>query len=164
MQSLVSHAVEAGFPAAVAMIAPVAAVDAHEFTRAFYRGLFDQLRTTAAALVHQPRVPFEWLQSLHFARTAICDLHGGNAANAPQWSIPVLYVRGIDPPQFMEPPPAGQQDRLAEFMVRTRLTADFLEASRGTMSEERRLAMMSEILTDVPKSYWPNVDGRFDQA
>src|SRR5207245_700381 len=43
LQSMTHQAVSGGFPAAVAMLEPVDAADAYEFTRAFYSELFEEV-------------------------------------------------------------------------------------------------------------------------
>jgi hypothetical protein len=47
LQSLAYRVVSAGFPAAVAMLEPIDANDAHEFTRAFYRSAFAGIASAA---------------------------------------------------------------------------------------------------------------------
>lgn len=164
LQSIAHQAVSVGFPAAVAMIEPVAAEDAYNFTRAFYRSLFDELRRAATALEQQAQAVFEWAQPLHDARSFICEKHGNDASNAREWALPVLYVRGVDPVPFQRPPAAVSEDDAADYKLRARLVAGWLETVRGDTNEERRLAVMAKTLADVPKSYWPNADGKFDHG
>jgi hypothetical protein len=164
LQSIAHQVVSAGCPAAVAMIEPVAACDAHEFTHAFYHRLFDELRRMVATLTQQEQASFEWAQALHDARTAICALHNDDAPNAREWALPVLYVRGVDPLPFQRPHLAVSEVAAAEFKLQARVIAGWLETVRGETSEERRLAVMAKALADVPKSYWPNVDGEFEHA
>lgn len=164
LQSIAHQVVSAGFPAAVAMIEPVDANDAHEFTRAFYSTLFAQLRAAATALAQQPRIDFEWAQAMYDARMAICELHGNDARNAREWVLPVLYVRGIDPLRF-ERPTAVPEEAAADYKLRARVVAEWLQTVREEeTSEARRLAVMQQVLADVPKTYWPNIDGSFANA
>jgi hypothetical protein len=146
------------------MIEPVAAEDAFNFTRAFYRSLFDELRRAATALEQQAQAVFEWAQPLHDARAFICEKHGNDASNAREWALPVLYVRGVDPVPFQRPPAAVSEDDAADYKLRARLVAGWLETVRGDTNEERRLAVMAKTLAGVPKSYWPNADGKFDHG
>lgn len=161
LQSIAHQVVSAGFPAAVAMIEPVAAGDAHEFTRAFYRSLLEQLRRAAVALTQQTQVDFEWVQALHDARTSICALHNDDAPNAREWALPALYVRGVDAMPFLRPPPAVSEDEAANYKLQARVVANWLAKMRDETSEERRLAVMQKALVDVPEIYWPNADGDF---
>lgn len=163
LQSIAHQVVSAGFPAAVAMIEPVDANDAHEFTRAFYSTLFAQLQTAATALAQQPRIAFEWAQAMCDVRMAICDLHGGDAQNAREWALPALYVRGIDPLHFERPEPVPEE-AAADYKQRARLVAEWLQTVHEGTSEARRLAVMQQVLADVPKTYWPNIDGSFANA
>lgn len=162
LQSIAHQVVSAGFPAAVAMLEPVDTRDAYEFTRAFYPALFADLLSAANVLVKQPLVPFEWTRSMYEARMAICDLHGGDAPNAPEWTLPVLYVRGVEPLQFASSP-ADVHEKADDFKLRARLVAEWLQTVREETSE-RRLAVIQSVLADVPKSYWPNIDGNFEHA
>ena len=112
LQSIAYTVVSNGFPAAVAMLEPVDAGDAHEFARAFYRSLFASLAKAAQALQQAARVPFEWSEAMVDARTAICELHDSDSNNAREWTLPVLYVRGIEPFTF-DRPPAGPEPEVA---------------------------------------------------
>jgi hypothetical protein len=163
LQSIAHQVVSAGFPASVAMIEPVDANDAHEFTRAFYSTLCVQLQTTATALAQQPRVAFEWAQAMCNARRAICDLHGGDALNAREWVLPALYVRGIDPLHFERPAPVSEEVE-ASYKLRARLVAEWLQTVREETSEAQRLAVMQKVLASVPQTYWPNSGGSFANA
>ncbi|HEU0201996.1 MAG TPA: CHAT domain-containing protein [Burkholderiaceae bacterium] len=131
LQSMAHQVVSAGFPAAVAMSEPVNADDAFEFTRAFYRSLFRSLTTAAKKLKTDKRVPFEWTEAMFDARTALCDPHNGDAPNAREWALPVLYVRGVDPFHF-ERPHAEPEDGANVFKVRARIVAEWLrDAARA---------------------------------
>ena len=111
LQSMAHQVVSAGFPAAVAMLEPVASSDAHEFTRAFYTSLFNALRRASAELANTQRVEFEWVEPMYAARTALRDLHLDAPSNSREWALPVLYVRGIDPSPSRGRPPLRQRLR-----------------------------------------------------
>jgi hypothetical protein len=165
--SLASQVVAAGFPAAVAMIEPVDAGDAYEFTRAFYRSLFADLKAADTELKRlaggaaPARVPFEFARAMHDARTAVCDLHGGDAPNQRQWVLPVLYVRGIEPLEFQPPPPMAEAEAV-DYKQRARIIAAWLQQVRETLDEAGRLDIMERSLVNVPRTFWPDVNGNLD--
>lgn len=167
VRSLASAIVNAGFPAAVAMIEPVERRDMHEFARAFYRSLFGDLRRAAADLAAKAaaapsaRIDFEFATAMHDGRNAICDLHGGDAANQREWVLPVLYVRGVAPLQFESAQPAADQNgKGAEYQVRVRILAQWLQQVRASLDEAGRIKVLQSSLADVPAALWPDVDGR----
>ena len=160
LQSIAYRVVSNGFPAAVAMLEPVDAGDAHEFARAFYRSLFASLARAAQALQQAARVPFEWSEAMVDARTAISEQHDSDANNAREWTLPVLYVRGIEPFTFDRPPPGSEADA-AIFKAKARTVAEWLQAVGEQKDEGVRQAVMASALDDVPKAFWPKVDGSF---
>ena len=117
LQSMAHQVVSAGFPAAVAMLEPVATKDAHEFTRSFYASLFGGLRRAADTLVRNPSVEFEWVEPMYAARAAVCDLHQGAAADSREWALPVLYLPGhasVHVHTASDPSTNGRERREAE--------------------------------------------------
>ena len=160
LQSIAYRVVSNGFPAAVAMLEPVDAGDAHEFARAFYRSLFASLARAAQALRQAARVPFEWSEAMVDARTAISEQHDSDANNAREWTLPVLYVRGIEPFTFDRPPPGTEADT-AVFRAKARTVAEWLQAVGQQNDETVRQTIMASALEDVPKAFWPKVDGTF---
>lgn len=163
LQSLAHQVVSAGFPAAVAMLEPVDANDAHEFTRAFYRSVFAGIGNAAKALKNDQRVPFEWTDAMVAARNAICDLHNGDASNFREWALPLLYVRGVDPLSF-ERPHAVPEAQANVFKARARVVADWLKETGLRSSENERRAVMEQVLEGVPKAFWPSPSGSFDNG
>lgn len=164
LQSMAHQIVSAGFPAAVAMLEPVDANDAHEFTRAFYRSLFANLGQMAAMLKTSARVSFEWLYAMHDARTALRDLHEGDAQNSREWTLPILCVRGTEPFSF-ELPRAAAGGADTEFKMRARVVAEWLHSvGAQNSSEQQRQAIMEQVLDGVPKTFWPSLDGTFHNA
>jgi hypothetical protein len=172
LQSIAHQVVAAGFPAAIAMLEPVNASDAHEFTRAFYSSLFTKLDNVRQRLNEKAvRVSFEWAEPLFDARTAISDLHAAGPKSSPEWAVPVLYVSGIEPMHFERPPNLGGAAALpvsevsaGDFKLRARLVAEWLALIKETMTASQREAVMKEVLSNVPKNYWPTVDGTFPHA
>ena len=160
LQSIAHRVVSAGFPAAVAMAEPVDANDAHEFTRAFYRSLFAGIARTAKALKVEPRVAFEWSDAMVDARTAICDLHDGDASNAREWALPLLYVRGVEPVRFERPHDQPEAD-VNLFKKRAQVVAEWLQTIGRQNTEAERRTIMETALMGVPKAFWPAPDGSF---
>ena len=160
LQSIAHQVVSAGFPAAVAMLEPVDASDAHEFARAFYRSLFKSIGSAAQALKNATRVPFEWSTAMVDARTALCELHDSDSNNAREWTLPVLYVRGVEPFTFDRPPDEPDKEANA-YKAKARLVAEWLQAVGQQKDEAERRTVMESVLDDVPKSFWPRVDGTF---
>ena len=161
LMSIAHQVVSSGFPAAVAMLEPVDASDAHEFTRAWYGSLFAELESVAEGLALAPSVEFEWACVMHDARVAINQLHGGDAANRKEWALPALYVRGVDPMHFDRPPQGESEEDSLRHLTTARTVAGWLGSVRDSMPEVKRRAVMTEALVGVPQQYWPNVDGTF---
>ncbi|MFG6417350.1 CHAT domain-containing protein [Roseateles sp. DC23W] len=106
LNSLAHSATSAGFPSAVAMLEPVDAEDAYEFTSAFYGALFTLFSKAKADINAHGEAVIEWGAAMAEARIAIRDLHGnGTEDTNREWSLPALYVRGIEP--FVLRAPAG---------------------------------------------------------
>jgi len=159
LPSMAHQVVAAALPAAVAMVEPVAADDAHEFTQAFYAGVFRGLRSVAAQLKHAPRVSFEWADAMFDARSAIDALHAHNAGSNREWALPVLYVRGLEPLSFERA--AVPEPDAAEHRLRARYTAEWLRNVGEEMPVEQRSAVMQRMLSTVPARFWPTIDGQF---
>lgn len=161
LNSLAYDAVSVRFPAAVAMLEPVDAKDAHEFTSSFYSSLFQAFSNVATALKQANRVPFEWGQAMVDARTAIRDLHG-DEGTSHEWAIPALYVRGVDGFFFEQAAPAQVTKELADtYRLKARIIADWLRTPGANQSEAEKQTVMQQVLGDVPEEYWPNSDGTF---
>jgi hypothetical protein len=161
LTSIAYQVVSTAFPAAVAMLEPVDASDAYEFTRALYGSLFAELAKINGALKASASVEFEWAQVTHDARVAINDLHHGDAANRKEWALPALYVRGVDPMRFERPPAAETEQDLLRFVTIARTVAGWLSSVRDSMPEDKRRAVMAATLVGVPNQYWPEIDGTF---
>jgi hypothetical protein len=161
LQSMAHQVVSAGFPAAVAMLEPVEAIDAHEFTRAFYSRIFASVQKTSAALAAALRVPFEWADAMYEARTAIRDLHNGNAESRREWVLPVLYVRGVDPFSFEPPHDHLPEATVREYKLKAKLVAEWLKGLPEDTSEAKRKDVIQKTLADVPAEFRPKPDGTF---
>jgi len=164
LHSMAHQVVSAGFPAAVAMLEPVAAADANEFTRAFYRALFGQLQAAATALQQTESTAFEWLTPMHAARSAISERHAADPASSHEWSLPVLYVRGLEPFAFRRPAPAVSTAQAGDFKLRASIMAGWLSTVGSQLPEADRAAAMEDVLSEVPREFWPNLDGTFSHG
>ena len=164
--SLAHRVVSSAFPAAFAMLEPVDAADAHEFTRAIYASLLTELGTVQARLDKGETVRFEWASITHDARDAINALHAGNAAAQREWALPALYVRGVDAMEFRAAPAAATDDSIGAQKAALDTVVVWLRSVKDSLSEERRKAAMAKALTQagVPEALWPDVDGTFDKA
>ncbi len=164
--SMAHRVVSSAFPAAFAMLEPVDASDAHEFTRAIYASMLSELATVKARLDAGQTVRFEWASITHDARDAINALHQGDAATRHEWALPALYVRGVDAMEFRLAPDAvtdvviGAQKAALDTMVA------WLRSVGDSLSEDRRRSAMATALTQagVPERFWPDVDGVFSGA
>jgi CHAT domain len=163
IQSMALRVVSAGFPAAVAMLEPVDASDAHEFTRAFYKNVFASLARTHTELAVKEQAPFEWVGAMYDARIAIRDLHG-DPENTKEWTLPLLYVRGIDPLNFLRPHADLSEQAVNDYKKRAQTAAEFLQLIADDTDETKRQAIMEKTLKGVPKKFWPTSDGTFDDA
>jgi len=123
-------------------------------------GARQDLPKPSQALQQAARVPFEWSEAMVDARTAISEQHDSDANNAREWTLPVLYVRGIEPFTFDRPPPGSEADT-AVFKAKARTVAEWLQAVGQQKDESVRQTIMASALDDVPKAFWPKVDGSF---
>jgi CHAT domain len=165
LQSMANQAVSTGFPAVVAMMEPVDANDAYEFTRAFYPEAFAALRQASDELQHRASTSLEWTSILYHARTAISQLNNRDVQACAEWSLPVLYVRGLDAHIFIRPltqDGAHSQQQMEKFRRQAEMAAMWLRTAGQQMSETERLQVMGDVLAAVPKELWPSLDGRFD--
>lgn len=188
VQSIAHGVVAAGFPAAVAMTEKVDAVDAFEFTRAFYNSLFPRLAAVEDQFKHGPTVSFEWAEALYDARTAISDRHAeAGPESSREWALPVLYVSGTAPMNFVKLVDEAVEPGVAvadvfeggagagvtvvkadsaevnrdEAKQKAKIMAEWLGYMRDKMSEAEREEAIKTVLMDVPQAYWPSPDGSF---
>ncbi len=164
--SLAHRVVSSAFPAAFAMLEPVDASDAHEFSRAIYGALLSELVTVKQQLDAGDTVRFEWASITHDARDAINALHQGNASTRHEWALPALYVRGVDAMEFRLAADAVTDVIIGAQKAALDTVVVWLRSVRDSLSEDRRHAAMAKALTQagVPERLWPDVDGTFDGA
>lgn len=159
LTSIAHQAVSAAFPACIAMLEPVEATDAHEFTRALYPALFVELDLVAKALVASNRVEFEWAMVMHDARDAINQLHGADSANEREWVLPALYVRGVDAMLFERPQGGESEKDVVRFKLAARIASEWARTSGAGMTDAEREVVIADMLVDIPQRYWPNARG-----
>lgn len=160
LNSLASASVEAGFPAAVAMLEPVDPLDAYEFTSAFYGALFKLIVKAKQEVEATGRADFEWGRAMVNARMAIRDQHVPEETRR-EWSLPALYVRGIDPFYFLQAAETSEDVKLQEngFRLRAKVVSDWLETAGSQQTPADRAQVVAEVMAGVPKKYWPVVEG-----
>lgn len=128
-QSMAYKLVSNGVPAAVGMLEPVDALDAHTFCARFYRAALTKLaevKASLAALPAEQMIGVEWAEALWAARVALAKRANRSRSQDREWALPVLYVQ-------REP-----------FLVRQPLVA--LDATQLT-----RLVEVSRILRSLPE-------------
>jgi hypothetical protein len=80
-------------PAAIGMLEPIDAADAHVFTRNLYVALFEEVARAAQALPHESTVPVQWCRVLQRPRRVVSQTHSDDPNSHREWTLPVLYVR-----------------------------------------------------------------------
>ena len=161
LQSIAHGVVSAGFPAAVAMLEPIDANDAFEFTDAFYHSLFPTLQNAVVELREENRTAFEWSSPMFAARAAIRDLHG-EAQNYHEWSLPVLYVRGLEPFFFERPRvPAVSPGDTSTYRAKAQVVAEWIRSVGTRYTPAEIEAIIAHALSDVPREFWPSPKGDF---
>jgi hypothetical protein len=165
LNSMAHRAVLAGFPAAVAMLEPVTAGDAYLFTGTFYRTMFDQIGAAKQRLATAEQTAFEWLRPISVAREALVADHDSVPASSREWSLPVLYVRGVAPFMFWRPvATVPSNDEAADHKRRAAIVARWLVTTGAGVSVQVRKEAIEAALFDVPREFWPSVDGTWQAA
>jgi hypothetical protein len=80
-------------PAAIGMLEPIDAADAHVFTRNLYLGLFEEVTRAMRALPQGNPVPVQWCRVLQRPRRVVSRTHDDDPNSHREWTLPVLYVR-----------------------------------------------------------------------
>jgi hypothetical protein len=92
VHSLAYSLVSKGVYAAVGMLEPVNALDAHEFCTYFYPAIFRRLKKIAQSVQTGSGEPLDWVNALYEPRVALRDRHSDPNLDR-QWSLPVLIVQ-----------------------------------------------------------------------
>jgi hypothetical protein len=160
LNSMAHRVVQAGFPAAVAMLEPVNENDAHVFTRAFYGRVFQLLDEVRTTLEQEEEAPFEWLRPMSAVREALVEEHDdADPTSVREWSLPVLYVRGVAPFFFRKPIANVSPDDAATFKKRGAIVAQWLVGPGADLPVPDRQEAIAAAMHDVPRAFWPEVDG-----
>lgn len=178
LYSMAHTLVARGTPAAVGMLEPIAAVDAHRFCAGFYPALFREISQALAQPDDGMPVPIEWSLPLRAARIR---LHSGvDPKSERTWALPVLYARPelfqvvrvlppvappsppITPGQPLPPPP-NLEFALEEMLERAQEVANFLRSR----PEDTPISVREEALKildeppAVPQKLRPDLFGKF---
>jgi hypothetical protein len=159
INSMAHRMVRAGFPAAVAMLEPVNERDAHIVTRAFYSRMFQLLDEVSTTLQTAEEAPFEWLRPMSAVREALVEEHGDDPTSAREWTLPVLYVRGVAPFCFRKPIANVSPHEAEEYKKRAAIVAQWLVGPGASQPVEVRQGAIAAALHDLPRPFWPEVDG-----
>ncbi len=176
--SMAHTLVARGTPAAIGMLEPIAAADAHRFCAGFYPALFREISQALAQPDNGLPVPIEWSLPLRAARIR---LHSGvDPKSERTWALPVLYARPElfqvvrVAPQVAPPGPAiapGQlppqtpnlELALEEMLDRAQEVANFLR----TRPEDTPMSVREDALKildeppAVPQKLRPDMFGKF---
>lgn len=172
LHSMAHTLVARGAPAAVGMLEPIAAADAHRFCAGFYPALFREIAQALAQANNAQPVPIEWSVSLRAARIQIYS--GADPKSDRAWVLPVLYARPelfqvvrADPPATSpgQPAPNGANSvaALQSLLQRAQDVADFLRTLPVDAPEsirKRALALLDEA-PPVPPDLRPDMFGKF---
>ena len=93
----------------------------------------------------------------------MAQLDGRDAENSPEWSLPVLYLRGLDEQVFVRP--TGLSAKQAEeYRVRVETVAAWLRTAGQQLTEAQRIEAMQAALASVPPAFWPSPDGSLNRV
>lgn len=173
LHSMAHALVARGAPAAVGMLEPIAAVDAHRFAAGFYPALFREIAQALNASTNATPAPIEWSLPLRAARLQLNS--NSDPTNDRTWTLPVLYarpeffqvVRASAPPPGVGGPAVPKGLAALQAMIqRAQDVADFLRALPGDAPaalRQRALAILDEE-PPVPPDLRPDEFGKFAQA
>jgi hypothetical protein len=145
VHSLTQALVTSGVPAAVGMLEPIDARDAHEFCKMFYPAIFETIRTRVeTGLAHDRLEEIDWAESLYYPRAALVARHDNDPVAHRQWALPVLYTRRerfqIRPLRAPVPPPERLHNETVAGLLRT-------IGAETSADAERMKTLLRELLT-----------------
>lgn len=173
LHSMVRQIVARGVPAAIGMLEPIDASDAHEFCGGFYSSLFEQVRATIENTASGSETVIDWEQALRRARKNVVDRHSGDPVMHRQWTLPALYVQmerfrlivlkemggggenGADSGAGLP-----GMELLQRMMDKAKEVARALQALPPETPDTVRQQLLA-LLADVPESLRPNKFGAF---
>lgn len=172
LHSMAHQLVANGIPAAVGMLEPIDALDAHEFCAGFYQALLQQLQTKVKRAKAGAEIEVDWSQALRDARAKLVQRHANDPKNNRQWTLPALYVQ---PDRFQfrlvakpgstrtgddKGPPPPDLVALQKMLLRANEVADFLRSlPPNTPAAVRQKALA--LLADIPPELRPDAEGKF---
>lgn len=162
MHSMAHTLVANVVPAAIGMLEPFDASDAHEFCSGFYPQLFKELIETLNAPANGNLVELEWATALRGARKGLSEKHQNDPNNHREWALPVLYAR---PEPFLlriEAAPIDSE-QVQAWKQKAEVVAGQLKALAPDTDMEVREAVLG-ILADVPEWLRPDPFGDFEGA
>ena len=146
---------EANVPAAIGMATAVSPADAAEFTRSFYPGLFEYARKR---LVAHDESFIDWATMLVPVRRALSL--GKDPAEIRTWAMPIVYALA---PTFCPAFTAA-----SAFVLRPAHLAVLERAAQAirifTLPDEVKRQALAVMLADIPKEFWPGIDGQFSSV
>jgi hypothetical protein len=172
LHSMAHTLVARGAPAAIGMLEPIAAADAHRFCAGFYPAIFREIGQALAQSSSAQPAPIEWSMSLRAARIQI---HSGvDPKSERTWALPVLYARPerfqivrADQPAITPGQPAPTVPKgvaaLQAMLQRAQEVADFLRTlplDAPASIRTRALALLDEE-PPVPPDLRPDMFGKF---
>lgn len=141
LHSMVRELVATGVPAAIGMLEPLDASDAHAFCTGLYQSIFTDLQNLLKNAAAKPDVEINWAQSLRSARLSVLSRHGNDPNQFREWTIPALYVR---PERF----------RLS--LATVDQTAEPVVAAAASSSDQRLLMRQVQDVTDILRALPPS--------
>lgn len=144
-------------PAAVGMLEPIDAGDAHRFCGAFYDAVFRAVRQIVENPLPGKGGKIEWAETLQQPRSLLSQSDPGPLSRM-EWTLPVLYVR---PDRFevkleaLPPPEVLQPMKLRAEAVATVLRGLPPDTPAGLRDE------ILATLNDVPPTLRPDRNGNF---
>lgn len=172
LHSMAHTLVARGAPAAIGMLEPIAAADAHRFCAGFYPAIFREIGEALAQSNSAQPAPIEWSMSLRAARIQIYS--GADPKRERTWALPVLYARPelfqivrADQPAVTPGQPAPAVPKgvaaLQAMLQRAQEVADFLRTlplDAPASIRTRALALLDEE-PPVPPDLRPDPFGKF---
>lgn len=158
LHSMAHRLVAAGVPAAVGMLEPIDAGDAHAFCGAFYTAALRMVRQFLQDTPEGKTGEIEWAEALHPPRSLLSGSAPGPVSR-PEWTLPVLYVR---PERFQvkrEAPAAALPPQVLKIMQDQATAAAMI--LRG-LPPDTSLALRDQILAtlaNIPPELRPDRNG-----
>jgi hypothetical protein len=162
MHSMAHRLVAYGVPAAVGVLEPFDAADAHEFCAGFYPAVFTKLKRLVEKAAAGGEIELEWADALRPPRKNLCQKHGDDPFNNREWALPVMYVRP-EPFRLRIVPPDLSQEELQDMKLKAEEIAGFLAAMPSTTPVAYRQALL-DLLQDLPDAIKPDLYGKFDDG